>query len=244
MADLSALLAALEHDPDDAQALAGLTEAARLAPPDVRATRFAAARKVLGGRGRPDAVVALLDAELAATEPDAADRRADLWLDKGLTLDGELLDVPGARAAFDQVRALRPDDTLAAEALDDLDVAAANWKKFADKYVREANASTDRSLATGLYLSAAEAYVRFEPDAPEAEQHLHKALEIDGKNPKAAFHLGRLYRRAGRWAELAKLLETRGDTAATTEEKVAALLGLAEVARGPLAEPHLADAAI
>jgi tetratricopeptide (TPR) repeat protein len=242
MADLSALLAALEHDPDDAQALAGLAEAARLASPDVRTQRFAAARKVLGGRGRPDIVVALLDAELAATQD--ADRQADLWLDKGLTLDGELLDVPGARVAFDQVRALRPDDAMAAEALEELDVAAANWKKFADKYVREAHASTDRSLATGLYVSAAEAYVRFEPAAPEAEQHLHKALEIDPKNAKAAFHLARLYRRGARWAELAKLLEARGDGAATTEDRASALLALADVARGPLADPGRAAAAI
>ncbi len=33
---------------------------------------------------------------------------------------------------------------------------ASNWKKFAEKYVKEASASTDRSLATGLYVSAAE----------------------------------------------------------------------------------------
>jgi tetratricopeptide (TPR) repeat protein len=242
MADLPALLAVLEHDPDDAQAFAGLIEAARQAPPDVRTARFASARKALGGRGRPDTVVQLIDVELAST-PDL-DRKVDLLLEKGMVLDGELLDVPAARAAFEQVRALRPDDTMAAEAIGDLDVAASNWKKFADKYIQEASASTDRSLATGLYVSAAEAYVRFEPDAQEAEQYLRKALEIDPKNGKAAFHLARLLRRAERWADLTGLLDERAHVAATIEEKVAALLGLASVARGRLDDAGRADAAI
>jgi golgin subfamily B member 1 len=242
MADLSALLAALEHDPDDAQALTGLIEAARLAPPDVRTARFAAARKVLGGRGRPDAVVQLIDIELGAT-PDL-DRKVDLLLEKGMVLDDDLLDVPAARAVFEQVRALRPDDTMATEAIAELDVSASNWQKFADKYIKEAAASTDRSLATGMYVSAAAVYVQFQPDAPEAEQYLRKALEIDVKNTKSAFHLARLLRRAERWPDLAKLLDDRAELAATSDEKVAALLGIAEVARGRLGDAARADAAI
>src|SRR5689334_13137987 len=108
MADLSALLAVLEHDPDDAQALEALEGAARIAPADVRTTRFAAARKVLSVRGRPDAVVELIDAELDVTEDK--NRRADLLLEKGMVLDGELLDVPLAHAAFASVLELRKDD--------------------------------------------------------------------------------------------------------------------------------------
>ena len=244
MADLPALLAALEHDPDDTQALTGLIEAARGATAEVRAQQLAAARKLLGARGRPDTVIQLIDVELAATPEHEVDRRVDLLLEKGLVLDGDLLDVPSARAVFDLVRTLRPDDTMAAAALDDLDVAAQNWRKFADKFVQEAEASTDRSLATGLYVSAAEAVVRFEPQAEDAERYLRKALEIDPKNAKAAFHLARFYRRAGRWAELARLLEERGEQAAGTDERVAALLGLADVLRNRLGDGHRADAAI
>ncbi|HMG57223.1 MAG TPA: hypothetical protein VK601_27175, partial [Kofleriaceae bacterium] len=244
MADLPALLAALEHDPDDAQALTGLIDAARQAPPDVRTAQLAAARKLLAGRGRPDSVVQLIDVELAATADHEIDRRVDLLLEKGAALDSELLDVAGARAALEQVRALRPDDKMAAEQLDDLDFAASNWGKFADKYIKEAAASTDRSLATGLYVSAAELFVKFEPDAEDAEHHLRKALEVDPKNAKAAFHLVRLMRRAGRWAELAKLLEERGELAGATDERVAALLALADLLRNRLGDHHRADAAI
>src|SRR5690348_6368645 len=174
MADLHSLLAVIEHDPDDAQALEALAQAARSAPSDVRATRLAASRKTLAGKGRPDAVVALLDIELAAT-PEGG-RKADLLIEKGMVLDGELLDAAGARAAFGKVLELRQGDAMAAEALQDLTLAEQNWQKFAAKFVQEATASTDRSLATSLYVSAAECFVRFQPDAIEAEAHLRKAL--------------------------------------------------------------------
>jgi tetratricopeptide (TPR) repeat protein len=242
MADLSSLLAVLENDPDDVQAREALVGAARTSPADARATRFAAARKVLGSKGRPDAVVHLLDAELAAT--DNIDRRVDLLIEKGMVLDDELLDVPAARAAFREVVAMRPNDTMAQEALAELDVAASNWQKFANKFLQEASASTDRSLATGLYVSAAEAFVRFSPQSPEAEGYLRKALEIEPRNTKAAFHLARHLRRAQRWQELGELLDERSNVAGTVEEKVAALLGLAELARTELANPGRAEAAI
>jgi tetratricopeptide (TPR) repeat protein len=242
MADLSALLAVLEHDPDDAQALDALEAAARGAPADVRATRFAAARKLLSNRNRPDAVVALIDVELAVT--DDKNRKADLLLEKGMVLDGELLDVPLAHAAFASVLELRKGDPLALEALQELSVAEENWKKFAAKFVQEASASTDRTLATGLFVSAAEQYVRFSPDAPEAEAYLRKALEIDPHNSKAAFHLARLLRRANRWQDLGELFDERAERAPAIEDKVAALIALSDLARGPLGNLSRAERAM
>jgi golgin subfamily B member 1 len=242
MADLPSFLAVIEHDPDDTQAFEGLAAAARQAPPDLRSSRFAATRKLLANRGRPDAVVTLIDVEIAAISAAAGSsgaagltdtdkqKQADLLLEKGMVLDGELLDVPAAHAAFASVLELRKNDAMAIEALEELNVAEENWQKFTAKYVQEASASTDRSLATGLYVSAAEAYVRFAPEGPEAEAHLRKALEIDPKNGKAAFHLARLLRRRERWQDLGELLDERAEKAATTEEKVAALIALSDIA--------------
>jgi tetratricopeptide (TPR) repeat protein len=242
MADLSALLAVFEHDPDDAQALDALEGAARSAPVDVRATRFAAARKLLSGRGRPDAVVALLDAELDVT--DDKNRKADLLLEKGMVLDGELLDVSLAHAAFATVLELRKNDAMATEALEELGVAGDNWQKFAAKFVHEASTSTDRNLATGLYASAAEQFVKFAPDAPEAEAYLRKALEIDPRNAKAAFHLQRLLHRANRWQDLGELLDERAEKAPANEDRVAALISLSDLARQHLGNSSRADRAI
>jgi tetratricopeptide (TPR) repeat protein len=133
---------------------------------------------------------------------------------------------------------------MAQEAIGEIEIAAQNWQKFAEKFVKEATGSTDRSLATSLFGSAAETFVRFAPQAPEAEQYLRKALEVDPKNGKAAFHLARLLRRQQRWQDLAKLLDERADASATTEEKVSALNALAELSRGALGDPQRAEAAV
>ncbi len=242
MADLSSLLAVLEHDPDDGRALDALAAAARAAPADLRSSRFAAARKVLSQRGRPDTVVQLLEIELATTAE--VDRQVDLLLEKGMALDSELLDAAAARAAFHEALRLRPKDTLAPEALGELDVGEQNWKKFAAKYVKEAAASTDRSLATALYGSAAEQYVKFAPEEPDAEGFLRKALDVDAKNGKAAFHLARLLRRAKRWQDLGELYDARAEQAATNEEKVSALIALSELAKEHLGNAARADRAI
>jgi len=121
----------LEHDPDAAKARAGLAQADGGVEPDLRATRFAAARKVLAQKYRPDALVQLIEIELQAT-PEL-ERRLDLLLEKGLVLDGDLLEVAEARQAYQEVLALRPGEPNASEALLELDVAAQNWRKFADK---------------------------------------------------------------------------------------------------------------
>jgi tetratricopeptide (TPR) repeat protein len=242
MADLSYLLAVLEHDPDDLQTLDALGAVARAAPPELRAQRLAASRNLLSTRGRPDAVIALIDLELDATDDPA--RKADLLLEKGMVLESELCDVPAARYAFASVRDLRADDAMAAEAMGELAVAEDNWQKFAAKYVHEANASTDRTLATGLYTSAAEQYLRFAPQAPEAEAHLRKALEIDARNSKAAFHLARMLRRATRSQELADLLDDRAERAASPEERVAALMELRAIAADALGNASRADRAV
>ncbi|MGE3546638.1 MAG: tetratricopeptide repeat protein, partial [Kofleriaceae bacterium] len=223
--------------------LDSISNAARHAPPEVRTTRFASARKLLSSRGRPDIVVHLIDLELGTITGDT-DRQADLLTEKATLLDAELLDVPGARATFAQVLAVRPNDATATEALDDLEVSANNWQKYADKFIKEARAATDRSLATGLYVSAAEAYVRFASDPSEAEPYLRQALEIDPRNTKAAFHLIRLLRRAGSWGDLVQLLEQRAEQAAANEEKIAALLMLADVARNQLGAEERAATAV
>ncbi|HEY1552976.1 MAG TPA: hypothetical protein VGG28_34335, partial [Kofleriaceae bacterium] len=237
MADLFSILAVLEHDPDESQALEALAQAARATPAAQRENRLAQARQTLAQRGRPDAVIALLDAELAAAED--RDRKADLQIERGLVLDGELLDVPGARAAFDAALELRAQDAMAKEGLEEISVAEKNWKKFAAKFVEEAQSSTDRSLATQLYVSAAEAYVRFAADAPEAEQYLKKALEIEPRERvggKAAFHLARLYRRAKRTDDLIELYDARAEKSGSNDEKIAALIALSELVRASNAQ--------
>ena len=213
MADLSSLLAVLEHDPDDAQALEALALAARQTPPDVRASRFAAARRALASRGRPDAVVQLIDIELATTGD--VDRKVDLLLEKGMVLDGELLDVAGrARRVRRGARAAHERRDGEARRSTSSTSPRRTGRSSPRSTSRRRRASTDRSLATGLYVSAAEAYVRFAPDAPEAE-----AVPAQGARDRSARTARPRSTSRGccaareRWQDLGELLDERAEQA-------------------------------
>jgi tetratricopeptide (TPR) repeat protein len=236
MADFLQYLAILDSDPDDAAALAGLASHAPDAARDPGAlAALAEARKTLRERGRLEVVVRLYDLEISASpEPG---RRADLLLEKAELLEEELLDEPAAVAALRQVLTLRAGDESASETLAQISLVRDNWEKFAGKYLDEAKGSTDRQLATSLYLSAAEIFARHRPGSPEVEETLRRALEVDPRNRRAAQHLERVLRGAGRWAELAAFLEQRVESASSREERIAALLGLADAYRGHLGEP-------
>ncbi|HTJ43734.1 MAG TPA: tetratricopeptide repeat protein [Kofleriaceae bacterium] len=233
MADFLQYLAILDSDPDDTAALAGLAaQAPRAAGDPASLAALADTRKNLRERGRVDVVARLLDVEIGAVQEPS--RRADLLLEKGLLLEEDLLDENAAVECFRQVLTLRPGDETATENLQQIGDARENWEKFAGKNIEEAKVSTDRQLTTHLYLSAAELYARHRPGAPEVEQYLRRALEVDPRNRRAAMHLERLLRAAARWPELAALLEQRIESASSREERVAALLGLADVYRAHL----------
>ncbi len=237
MADLLQFLAILDSDPDDTQVLSAVADTAHRGLDATGVLALGHAKKTFRDRGRFDVALRLLDVELSTV---AGVRRADLLIEKGQLLDEDLLDEAAAARCYQEALGVRPGDEVAAEALEQLRVARDNWKKFAAKFIDEAKASTDRSLTTQLYLSAAKTWARHAPGSPEIEQYLRRAIDADGRNAPAAYHLERLLRGGQRWAELAELFNHRVDAAQSKDERVAALLGLVEISRSHLGDPERA----
>ncbi len=260
MAEFQKYLKILDTDPTDTQALAALESALSETAPSARAevnSAFARARKSLHERGEIDAVMSLIDLEVESLSRDGdggngdgdgqadsdqvAELLADLMIERAQLCVSELLDDAAAVSAYQRVLALRPGDEVAAEAIDQLAMERDNWPKFVDKNLAEAEASTDRSLTTHMFLSAAEYYGRYQPDAPEFERYLRQALEVEPQNHKAALLLERVLRRAERWQEAIEFLEERADSGGKSE-RVQALLGVAEIAKEQLDDPERAAA--
>ncbi|MCK5796215.1 MAG: hypothetical protein KAI47_03475, partial [Deltaproteobacteria bacterium] len=175
------------------------------------------------------ALVDLIDAELSV--PGDA-RRFELLAEKGRILGEELLNDEGALTAFQEALELRQDDDDLLDAIEQVEMVRENWSRIADKYVEEAASATDRQLATGLYLSAAEVVWRNEPGASRIEDLLRRSLEIEPRNHKASFLLERLFREGRRYGELVSLVETRASVAATQQERVFALVALGDLFAG------------
>lgn len=221
-------LDALKDRPQDGTQLAALgaivSERQSLTPEEQ--AQLESARAELGDAGDWTACLALLDLELAAVQ---GERRGELLALKGRLLQEELLDGAGAVAALEEALTLLPADEDTLEAFENIQMMRANWEKIAAKYVEEAEAATDRQLATSLLLSAAELIWRNEAGSERIEQYLKRSLEIEPRNRKASSHLERLLREQGRFKELAALLETRSSAAATQAERVLALLAMGDL---------------
>src|SRR5688572_18345636 len=171
MADYQQLLATLAADPQNSAALQALERLAAV-PGDhgglgepAGASALDEARKVHRDRGELELVARLFDVELAA----ASDRSRKAWLlsEKGKLLFEELLNEDDAVECFRRALELSPEDAESQEMLARIELESGNWERFVKKYLDEAKASTDRGLTTSMYLSAAETYARYRPDAQE-----------------------------------------------------------------------------
>lgn len=230
MAELATVLSKLDADPQHAEAWDELVAASpRLVSDGAAVALIADARGKLLAAGHALAGLRLLDLELDALARGGGDpaRRAELLVEKAMVLQDELADAAGALACLDDALALRPGDELADEARRDLVEQGANWRKLATRYAQEAAASSDRQLATTMYLSAASLVARYEPAAPEIEAHLRAALAGDPSSRRAASRLERLLSAAGRDGDRVALLRERADGAPSPAERAQASVALA-----------------
>jgi len=236
-AGILAALHTLEAEPDNADALAALSQliegggnghgATQASSADTSVRRaLKEAQKLHKERGEFELVARLIDLELG-WETDQ-NRRADLYFEKAKILGDELLREDEALRAYERVIELRPDDEGAQDAVGHIALVRDNWAKIVKKYLEEAKDSTDRQLTTSLYLSVAEIYAKYQPD-DHVETYLQRALEVEPRNLKASLRLERLYRGEQRWEDLVRLLEGRIEAAATKEERVQAYVALAEI---------------
>src|SRR5258708_22459242 len=114
---IKSALGLLQDDPDNAQAWEQLRQEVEGDPgmsSDELAKLLEAARRAHEGRREHEAVAKLLEVEASAARGTA--READALAELARVLDEELLDDDRARAAYERLSAIRPDNSDAAEA--------------------------------------------------------------------------------------------------------------------------------
>src|SRR5262245_24798470 len=186
--DVSTALATLQLDPDNAQALNALQG---LRPgngsgvdPAALARALADARRWHRERGDFELCVQLIDLELVWTTDRA--RRADLLHEKGRLYADELLRDDAAQASLREALENVPEHTAASDALTQMSLVQGNWKPIAQRYLQQAETAPDKQLASSLFCSVAEMFLKYEPDAREGEQYLRKSLDLDAKNRRTS----------------------------------------------------------
>jgi tetratricopeptide (TPR) repeat protein len=230
---VSTALASLQLHPGDPRAL----EALRGIKPgngagveaDALSAALSDARRWHRERSDFELCLQLIDLELGFTS--AAAHRADLLHEKGRLLSDELLQDDAGQAAVRQALEAVADHKPSIESLAQMTLVRANWEPISRRYLQQAEEAKDPALASSLYGSVAEFYLKYRPDGPEGEAHLRKSLELDPNNRRSGAHLERLLREAGRNDELLALYVQRTERAQSRDERTAA-----EVAAGELCE--------
>ena len=171
----------------------------------------------------------LIDLELPWTTDKV--RRADLLHEKGRVLADELLRDEAARACFREALENVPGHGPSADGLAQMQLIGTNWDAIASRYLKQAEAATDPGMASSLFVSVAEMFLKYRPDAPDGEKHLKKALQLDAKNRRASQHMERLLRGRNRPEELLALLGERASQAQSREERALAEIATAELSQ-------------
>jgi tetratricopeptide (TPR) repeat protein len=235
MTDIVQALATLDSDPTQAQAkekVSAQAKAAAQSSSEVAAqakTALRDAQKRYRERGDAELWLLLCDVLLDSDLLKTSTERAELLIEKGRVLCDELLSESQAEAAYQAALSVDPENETAQDALEQLQAVKGNWQKVVTKWLDEAKRSTERQLTTDLYTRIGEYYGKYSPQTGDAESYWYKALSVEPRNRRASLQLERLFRAQKKWPELIKTYEQRSDSAATKEDRVLALLSLADL---------------
>jgi tetratricopeptide (TPR) repeat protein len=118
-----------------------------------------------------------------------------------------LEDTEGAQGYLERAVAVDPSNKVAFDLLENLLIEAGNGGKLCELYVNLASHAPGKEEQLRLLRRAAELADVFAEDAPRVIAIHEKLLKVEPTDAEARRALEGLYRRASRWAELAKMLE-------------------------------------
>ncbi|MEY4577927.1 MAG: hypothetical protein RL701_2630, partial [Pseudomonadota bacterium] len=222
---LHQFIAALEGDPDDPGLIASITQIVterdheRLGEEPERQLELARQSHEL--RGEYATVARLIEAEIALVANDRL-LAASLYKELGRLRVEHLLDPAGAKQAYEEALSRKPDDSEAADALRRLEQSETSWKKFAKRFVEEAESASDVTLKASLLLRAAclAWENRRKGKSKEVDRLFMKVLEVDPSNLRAALLYEHTLREREEWQELAEHLLHTVDNARDKQDRV------------------------
>jgi tetratricopeptide (TPR) repeat protein len=245
--NVSHLLGTLQHDPENADALAALAAlvengAADQIDPDSLAL-LDRARAVHDQRAEYRAVAQLLEVLSRLTEHDP-DRAAALLTELGRVYREELLDDQRAVAAYQRALQLRPGDDRIQEAIEQIAQTAAKWDDIASRFIEEAEQASDPTLKSSLLVSAGSLIWKYKKRGrdKQVDSLFKAALGAADADTRAARLYEQILRARGKWAELATVLLEAAERARGKAERALLFLRAARVLKNTVGDRERAAA--
>ena len=228
------------------EAAAALRHARTIAPDDAELSDQMVG--TLAKAGRDSEAAALLEARLAAMEPDSSkgERAALLIRLAQLRLD-KLDDRIGAREAIDEALALVPEHPTALAVLAQASSADEDPRAFADAKIREADSAVDEDNKIAALMAAGDVLHERVGDLGAAHDAYARVLELRPYHAEATWALAGLSEKGGDAETATRVLEHKlEDESLTPPEKARVLTQLAALSRvagvTPQAERRLLEA--
>ncbi|HVW24349.1 MAG TPA: tetratricopeptide repeat protein [Polyangiaceae bacterium] len=232
-------LGELQEDPERKEAWKLLSVAIREPNGDLQlpdALRILSrARRAHGARGETEAVADLLQIELDAAKGTPDEVR--LLAEQAAVLKDDLFDEEGALLASLRILELVPNEPAAAESVGDSEDKRGRWRELAQTYLDEASTAPDDVYKSSMLMRAAEMELRFagkDGKLDRVTQRLEEAFDLDPSNDRAEKMLERLYRRAGKFKDAARILKKLGDATSDAEIRFATAMRLGRLLHGKL----------
>ena len=183
--------------------------------------------------------------ELAAVHEQVAEEatgtaQARLLLELGRVRDLHLDDADGAEAAFRRALEVDPANAQALDALTDLFTRRGRVRDLVIALEQKLEAAAGLEEKKATLTEMARIYEGQLQDPGEAITALKRVLELDGADAAALEALAGLYRRQGRWGDLAGILARTRDQAGDPAVRLACQLQVAALHENELADDEAA----
>ncbi|MCP4502301.1 MAG: hypothetical protein GY822_20285 [Deltaproteobacteria bacterium] len=220
---------------DDGKAIAFYSSAREVDPN--HGTALTALRRLFRRTNDDNSSIGVLE-DLARLACDPTEKVALLF--ERAQLLNRLGEMEQACAALQQAHVLAPDDTRVLTELTRLYRTLQEDAHLETTYIAQAAASRDRSEKVALLVKAAE-LAEEKLNAPDrAIAHYSSALELDPTYQPALAAAGRLFTRAHRWGDIARLYEIQLQAAQENSERVPLLFKFAKLLGDKLGEEERA----
>ena len=175
----------------------------------------------------------ILDAR-AHADSVGEDERVELFRELGTIAEQRLHQPDTAREYFQKVLALRPEDKVSMDALEDLATQHSEWPALLAILQKRIAYGHDAHEKAELLFKVAHIQEERLEDADAAVESYRAILEIEGDNRRAMRHLSRIFAAQGNWEQLAGALEAEVAIAGDSDAEASLYFRLGELYRGQL----------
>ena len=228
----------LDRDPSNAQALAALERLGTIAEHELAiADLLEPLYRHLG-----DYVKLIGVHEVQVRRADDVTRRVELLHQIAQLYEDAASDHNQAFATYARALKEDPGNEQTQQQLERVARATSRFTDLAHVYEELSASLDDKELASALCAMSARVYEQDINDQDTAITRYRRVLEIDARNLAAAESLERLFRTAGKYAELSQILQTKAEILEEPHDKKEALFQAAAIEEDMLERPEQAIA--